>query len=84
MVNKKIGASAPFFFFAFAKFTLYIMKGVIIMILFTILLGIITAIAIIAVITAIAAGAGFIAVFGDVIVFGLIIWLIIKIFRRKK
>ena len=35
-------------------------------------------------VSAIVAGIGFTAVFGDLIVFGLIIWLIIKIFRKKK
>ena len=60
------------------------MKGVIIMILFIILLSVITAIAITALIAAIIAGGSLFVVFGDVIVFGLIIWLIIKIFRRKK
>ena len=29
-------------------------------------------------------GAAFFAVFGDLIVFGLIIWLIVKLFRRRK
>lgn len=60
------------------------MKGVIIMILFIILLSVIIAIAITALIAAIVAGGSLFMVFGDVIVFGLIIWLIIKIFRRKK
>ena len=54
------------------------------MILFTILLSVIITIAIIALIAAIVAGGSLFMVFGDVIVFGLIIWLIIKIFRRKK
>lgn len=54
------------------------------MILFTILLSLIIAIAVIALITAIIAGGSFIVVFGDLIVFGLIVWLIIKIFRQKK
>ena len=54
------------------------------MILFTILLSVIITIAIIELIAAIAAGGSLFMVFGDVIVFGLIIWLIIKIFRRKK
>ena len=60
------------------------MKGVIVMILFTILLSVIITIAIIALIAANVAGGSLFMVFGDVIVFGLIIWLIIKIFRRKK
>lgn len=50
------------------------------MITFTILL----AIAIVAALIALVCGAGFIAVFGDLIVCGLIIWLLVKIFRRKK
>lgn len=54
------------------------------MILFIILLSVIIAIAITALIAAIVAGGSLFMVFGDVIVFGLIIWLIIKIFRRKK
>lgn len=54
------------------------------MILFTILLSVIITIAVVALITAIIAGGGLIMVFGDLIVFGLIVWLIIKIFRRKK
>ena len=54
------------------------------MILFTILLALIGAITVIGLIAALVAGAGFIAVFGDLIVFSLIVWLIIKIFRRKK
>lgn len=54
------------------------------MILFTILLSTVIAIAVITLISAIIAGLGFAAVFGDVIVFGLIVWLIIKIFRKKK
>lgn len=60
------------------------MEGVIIVILFTILLSTVIAIAVITLISAIIAGLGFAAVFGDVIVFGLIVWLIIKIFRKKK
>ena len=54
------------------------------MILFTIMLGVIITIAVIGLLAAIIAGGSLIAVFGDVIVFGLIVWLIIKIFRRKK
>lgn len=54
------------------------------MILFIILLSVIIAIAITALIAAIIAGGSLFIVFGDVIVFSLIIWLIIKIFRRKK
>lgn len=54
------------------------------MILFTIILSLIITIAVVALITAIIAGGSLIMVFGDLIVFGLIVWLIIKIFRRKK
>lgn len=54
------------------------------MILFTILLTAIITIAVIGLVAASIASAGIIAVFGDLIVFGLIVWLIIKIFRRKK
>lgn len=54
------------------------------MILFTILLSLIIAIAVVALIAALIAGGSLIAVFGDVIVFGLIVWLIIKIFKKKK
>lgn len=54
------------------------------MILFTILLATIIAIAVIGLVCAIVSGAGFIVVFGDIFVFGLIIYLIVKIFRRKK
>lgn len=54
------------------------------MILFTILLVALIAIAVLTLISAIIAGGSLIAVFGDLIVFGLIVWLIIKIFNRKK
>lgn len=54
------------------------------MILFTILLTAIVAIAVIGLFAAIIAGGSLLVVFGDVIAFGLIVWLIIKIFRRKK
>ena len=54
------------------------------MIIFTILLITIIAAAVIGLVCAIISGAGLIVAFGDVIVFGLIIWLIIKIIRRKK
>ena len=53
------------------------------MILFTILLAVIIA-AVIGLVAAIVSGASFIVAFGDVFVFGLIVWLIIKIFKRKK
>lgn len=54
------------------------------MILFTILLITLIVAAVIALTAAIIAGGSFIAVFGDVIVFVLLIWLIVKIFRREK
>lgn len=54
------------------------------MILFTILLIIIIAIAVVVLAGVIIAGGSFIVVFCDVIVFSLIVWLIIKIFRRNK
>lgn len=54
------------------------------MILLTILLAVIVAIAVIGFIVAISAAGSFIAAFGDLILFGLIVWLIIKFFRRKK
>lgn len=54
------------------------------MILLTILLTLIVAIAVIGAIVALIATGSFIAAFGDLIVFGLIVWLIIKIFRKKK
>lgn len=54
------------------------------MITFTILLITILAIAIVAACIALACGAGFIAAFGDLIVCGLIIWLFVKLFRRRK
>ena len=54
------------------------------MILFTILLSVVIAIAVIALIAAIIAGGSLLTVFGDVIIFGLIVWLIIKIFKKKE
>lgn len=54
------------------------------MIVFTVLLAIVITIAmIVGLIAAIAAGS-FITVFGDVIVFGLIVWLIVKVIKRLK
>lgn len=53
------------------------------MILFTIFSIIVLSIAAIIAAIAITCGAGFVVVFGDVIVFGLGIWLLIKLFRRK-
>lgn len=54
------------------------------MILFTILLVTLLAVLAIALVCTIVGGIGFITVFGDVIVFACIVWLIVKIFRRKK
>ena len=54
------------------------------MITFIILLSLVVSLAVAALVSAIVAGIGFTAVFGDLIVFGLIIWLIIKIFGKKK
>lgn len=54
------------------------------MILFTILLTLVVAAAVIGLIAALIAGGSLIVVFGDLIVFGFIVWLIVKIFRRKK
>lgn len=41
-------------------------------------------VAIVGAIIALACGAAFIVVFGDLIVFGMIVWLLIKLFKRKK
>ena len=54
------------------------------MITFTLLLIAFIVIAIISIISIIVGGAGFIALFGDVIICGLIIWLLVKLFRRRK
>lgn len=54
------------------------------MILLTILLALIGAIFVVGLIVTFFVGGSFIAVFGDVILFILIVWLIVKIFRRKK
>ena len=54
------------------------------MILFTILLIAIGVIDTILLTAAIIAGGSLVAVFGDIIVFCLIVWLIIKIFRNKE
>lgn len=54
------------------------------MILFTILLVLFIIFAVVTLVSAIAAGAGFLIVYGDAIVFGLIIWLIVRIINRKK
>lgn len=54
------------------------------MILSTILLFTLIAIIVVALVSAIIGGISFAVVFGDVIVFAFVLWLIIKIFRRKK
>lgn len=54
------------------------------MIMFTILLIAAIIVAIVAAYVFIICGAGFFAIFGDSIVFGLIIALLFKLFRRKK
>lgn len=54
------------------------------MILFTILLVTFIVFAIAALISAIIGGISLAVAFGDIIVFGLIVWLIVKIFRKKK
>lgn len=83
-IEDRVLTRALSFFFFFAKNTASIMEGVIKMILFTILLITLIAIAIITLVSAIIAGGSLIVVFGDVIVFALLVWLIVKIFRRKK
>ena len=54
------------------------------MILFTILLAMLLAIAVVSAVFVIIGAGSFIAVFGDLIVFILIIWVIVKLFTRKK
>lgn len=54
------------------------------MITFTILLVTLLAVAIVVASIALACGAGFVVAFGDLIVCGLVIWLLVKLFRRKK
>ena len=54
------------------------------MILFTIILAIVIAVSVIGLIFAIAAGFGIVAVLGDIIIFVFLVWLIVKIFKRKK
>ena len=60
------------------------MEGVIIMILFTILLTVIIAIAVITAILSIVCAGSFALAFGDLIVFGLIVWMIIKLIKKSK
>ena len=54
------------------------------MITFTILLVTLLLFAIISAICIVAGGAGIILIFGDLIICGAIIWLVIRLFRRKK
>lgn len=54
------------------------------MITFSVLLIVLLAIALVTAIIALVGGAGLIAVFGDLIICGLIVGLLVKIFRRKK
>lgn len=68
----------------FAEITLCIMEGVIVMILFTILLTVIIAIAVITAILSIVCAGSFVLAFGDLIVFGLIVWMIIKLIKKSK
>ena len=50
------------------------------MITFTILLAVV----ILTALVALAFGVGFLAAFGDIVVCGLILWGLVKLFRRKK
>jgi hypothetical protein len=54
------------------------------MILFAILLSLILVVAAVALVFTILAGGSILAIFGDLIVFGLIVYWIIKLFRKKK
>lgn len=54
------------------------------MVMFTILLIALAVIAVAAIIAAIVGGAGLLVMFGDLIVFGLIVWVIIRLFRRRR
>ena len=54
------------------------------MILFTILALIVIIVVIFAIAVLSLSGAAFIIVFGDFIACGVLIWLVIKLFRRKK
>lgn len=54
------------------------------MVTFTIVLIALAVIAIAAIIATIVGGAGLIVMFGDVIVFGLILWAIIRLIRRRR
>lgn len=54
------------------------------MILFTILLSVLLAIAVITGILAIIGAGSFFLAFGDIIVFGLIVWMIVKLIKDSK
>ena len=54
------------------------------MITFTILLIALLIFAVISAICIVAGGAGIILIFGDLIICGAIIWLLVRLFRRKK
>ena len=53
------------------------------MILATILLSILIAVVAIATIISVIVGGSFMVVFGDLIVFGILVWLIIQLFPKK-
>ena len=54
------------------------------MILFTILLALLVVIAVITLVITIIAGGSILVIFGDAIVFGLIVWGFVELFRKKK
>lgn len=53
------------------------------MILTIIMLFIVLAALVVALVSAIVGGVGFIAIFGDVLVFAFVVYLIVKAFRKK-
>ena len=53
------------------------------MILFTILLTMLIAIAVITAILAIVGAGSFVLAFGDVIIFGLIVWMIVNLIKKS-
>lgn len=54
------------------------------MIMFTILLIAALVLAAMSVVTLLLGGAGIVLVFGDLIAFALIVWVIVRLFRRKR
>lgn len=54
------------------------------MITLAIILIALLAVAIAAALIVLAGGAGFVLAFGDLIVFGLIVWIIIRLFKRRR